>query len=167
MYFVANLFYLAYWYMLQYFSPFYCWMIFHFNAKECSNYHTTIALISVQFSSVTQSCPILCNPMDCSTPVFPAHHQLPEFTQTHVHCVGDAIQPSHPLSSPSPPTFDLYQHQFLKKFWLKSAKNSAFQIDSADINLYDPQGFMFVLFCFCFCFLLSIGNWNLKWFLPL
>ena len=57
----------------------------------------------LQFSSVAQSCPTLYNPMNCSTPGLPAHHQLPEFTQTHVHPVGDAIQPSHPLSSPSPP----------------------------------------------------------------
>ena len=62
-------------------------------------------------SSVTQSCPILHDPMDCSTPGLPVHHQLLEFTQTHVHWVGDAIQPSHPLSSPSPPTFNLSQHQ--------------------------------------------------------
>ena len=58
---------------------------------------------SVQFSSVTQSCPTLCDPMNHSTPGLPVHHQLPEFTQTHVHQVRDAIQPSHPLSSPSPP----------------------------------------------------------------
>ena len=59
----------------------------------------------VQFSSVAQSCPYptLCDPMNRSTPGLPVHHQLPEFTQTHVHRVGDAIQPSHPLSSPSPP----------------------------------------------------------------
>ena len=57
----------------------------------------------VQFSSVTQSCPTLCDPMNRSTPGLPVHHQLSEFTQTHVHRVGDAIQPSHPLSSPSPP----------------------------------------------------------------
>ena len=57
----------------------------------------------LQFSSVTQSCPTLCDPMNCSTPGLPVHHQLPEFTQTHVHRVGDAIQPSHPLSSPFPP----------------------------------------------------------------
>ena len=57
----------------------------------------------VQCSSVTQSCPILCDLMNCSTPGLPVYHQLPEFTQTHVHRVGDAIQPSHPLSSPSPP----------------------------------------------------------------
>ena len=55
-----------------------------------------------QFSSVTQSCLTLCDPMNCSMPGLPVHHQLPEFTQTHVHRVGDAIQPSHPLSSPSP-----------------------------------------------------------------
>ena len=59
--------------------------------------------LSVQFSSVTQLCPTLCNPMNCSTPGFPVHHQHLEFTQTHVHRIGDAIQPSHPLSSPSPP----------------------------------------------------------------
>ena len=57
---------------------------------------------SVQFSSVAQSCPILCDPMNCSMPDLPVHYQLPEFTQTHVHWVSDAIQPSHPLSSPSP-----------------------------------------------------------------
>ena len=58
----------------------------------------------VQFSSVTQSCPTLCNPMNRSTPGLPVHHQLPEFTQSHVHRVSDAIQPPHPLSSPFPPT---------------------------------------------------------------
>ena len=58
---------------------------------------------SVQFSSVAQSCLTLCDPVNCSMPGLPVHHQFPEFTQTHVHRVGDAIQPSHPLSSPSPP----------------------------------------------------------------
>ena len=62
---------------------------------------------SAHFSSVTWLCPTLCNPMDCSTPDLPVHHQLPEFTQTHVHRVGDAIQPSHPLLSPSRPAFNL------------------------------------------------------------
>jgi len=62
-------------------------------------------------SSVTQSCPNLCDLIDCSTPGLPVHHQLPEFTQTHVHWVGDAIQSSHPLSSPSPPAFNLSQHK--------------------------------------------------------
>jgi len=65
------------------------------------------------FSSVHQSCPTLCDPMNCSTPGLPVHHHLPEFTQTHVHWVSDAIQPSHPLSSPSPPAFNLSQHQGL------------------------------------------------------
>ena len=66
-------------------------------------------LVSVQFSSVTQSCLTLCNPMNHSTPGLPVHHQLPEFTQTHQ--VGDAIQPSHPLLSPSPPALNPCQHQ--------------------------------------------------------
>ena len=64
-----------------------------------------------QFSSVTQSCVRLYDPMDCSTPGLPVHHQLQEFTQTYLHWVGDAIQPSHPLSSPSPPALNLSQHQ--------------------------------------------------------
>ena len=74
---------------------------------------------SVWFSSVTQSCPTICNPMDCSTPVFPVHHQLLEPTQTHVHQVSDAIQPSHPLSSPSPLVFNLSQRLGLFK-WVSS-----------------------------------------------
>ena len=68
-------------------------------------------LFYIQFSSVTQSCLTLCDPMNRSTPGLPVHHQLPEFTQTHVHRVGDAIQPSHPLSSPFPPALNLSQHQ--------------------------------------------------------
>src|SRR5574337_1056024 len=65
---------------------------------------------TVQFSSVAQLCPTLCNPMDCSMPGFPVHHQLPELAQTYVHLVSDAIQPSHPLSSPPPLAFSLSQH---------------------------------------------------------
>ena len=82
---------------------------------------------SVQFSSVTQSCPTLCNPMNCSMPGLPVHHQLPEFTQTHVHRVSDAIQPSHPLSSPSllppiPPSIRVFSnestlHMRWPKYW--------------------------------------------------
>ena len=68
---------------------------------------------SVQFNSVAQSHPTLCNPMNRSTPGLPVHHQLPEFTQTHVHRVGDAIQPSHPLSSSSPPALNPSQYQGL------------------------------------------------------
>ena len=74
---------------------------------------------SVQFSSVAQSCPTLCDPMNCSTPGLPVYHQLREFTQTHVHRVGDAIQPSHPLSSPSPPAPNPSQHQSLFQ-WVNS-----------------------------------------------
>ena len=66
-----------------------------------------------KFSSVAQSCPTLCNPMNCSTPGLPVHHQLPEFTQTHVHQVSDATQPSHPLSSPSSPAPNPSQHEGL------------------------------------------------------
>jgi len=77
--------------------------------------HFYLAIGSVQFSSVAQSCPILCDPVNRSTPGLPVHHQLPEFTQTHIHRVGDAIQPSHPLSSPSPPALNLSQHQGLFK----------------------------------------------------
>ena len=68
---------------------------------------------SIQFSSVAQLCPTLCDPMNCSMPGLPVHHQLPEFTQTHVHRVSDAIQPSHPLSSPSHPAPNPSQHQSL------------------------------------------------------
>ena len=68
-----------------------------------------------KFSLVAQSCPTLCNPMNCCIPGLPVHHQLPESTQTHVHWVGDAIQPSHPLLSPSPPALNLSQHQGLFK----------------------------------------------------
>ena len=68
--------------------------------------------LSVQFSSFPRSCLTLCDPMDCSTPGFPVHHQLLELTQTHVHRVSDAIKPSHPLSSPSP-AFNLSRHQGL------------------------------------------------------
>ena len=75
--------------------------------------HPVLSLsILFQFSSVTQSCPTLCDPTDCSTPGFPVHCQLPELAQTHVHRLGDAIQ-YHPLSSPSPPAFNHSQHQGL------------------------------------------------------
>ena len=74
-----------------------------------------------QFSSVAQPCLILCDPLDCSTPGLPVHRLRSEFTQTHVQCVGDAIQPSHPLLSPSPPTFNPSQHQGLFK-WVSSHK---------------------------------------------
>ena len=73
----------------------------------------TELLIVIQFSSVSQSCPTFFDPTDYSRPAFSGHYQLPEPTQTHVHHVGDAIQPSHPLPSPSPPAFNLSQHKGL------------------------------------------------------
>ena len=79
---------------------------------------------SVQFSSVPQSCPTLCDPMNRSTPGLPVHHQLLEFIQTHFHRVSDAIQPSHPLSSPSPPAPDPSQHQSLFQ-WVNSSHEVA------------------------------------------
>ena len=82
------------------------------------------AISSVQFSSVAQSCPTLCNPMNCSMPGLPVHHQLPEFTQTHIRRVNDAIQPSHPLSSPSPPAPNPSQHQSLFQ-WVNSSHEVA------------------------------------------
>ncbi|CAN0413196.1 unnamed protein product [Rangifer tarandus platyrhynchus] len=71
--------------------------------------------LSLQFSSISQSCPTLCNPMSSTTPGLPVQHQLPETTQTHTHRISDAIQPSYPLSSPSPPALNLSQHQSLFK----------------------------------------------------
>jgi len=81
-------------------------------------------LLYTQFSSVAQSCPTLCNPMDYSTPAFPVHHQLPEHTQTHIHWVGDAVQPSHPLLSSSPPAFNPSQYQSLFQ-WVSSLHQEA------------------------------------------
>ena len=85
--------------------------------------------LSVQFTSVAQSCPTLCDPMDCSMPGLPVHHQLPEVIQTHVHWVRDAIQPSHPLSSPSPLAFNLSHHQGLFQ-WVSSSHQVAKVLES-------------------------------------
>ena len=74
--------------------------------------------------SVAKLCLTLCDPMDCSTPGFPILHHLPEFAQTHVHWISDAIQPSHPLASPSPPAFKLFQHQGLCQ-WVSSSHQVA------------------------------------------
>ena len=101
-------------YFLDYFLTFF--LLFGVNAN--------LGYLYFQFSAVAQSCPTLCDPMDCSTPGLPVHHQLPEFTQTHFHWVGDTIQPSHPLSSPSPPAFGLSLHQCLFK-WVSSSHQVA------------------------------------------
>ena len=97
-------------------------LFFHVEQKEgeiVQRIEKTRVKCGIQFSLVIQSYPNLCDPMDCSTPGLPVHHQLPEFAQTHVHWVGEAIQPSHPLWSPSPPGFNLFQwvsssHQLAK-----------------------------------------------------
>ena len=81
------------------------WILYHLSHQESPG--------KDKFSSVTKSCPTLCNPMDCSMPGFPVRHQLLELAQTRVHRVGDAIKPSYPLMFPSPPAFDLPQHQGL------------------------------------------------------
>ena len=120
--------------------------------KECSSFKCTAKwfiyiityvcvciylYLSQSVSSVTQSCLTLCDPMDCSTTGLPVHHQLPELAQTHVHWVGDAIQPSHPLSSPSLPAFNLSQHQGLFQ-WVGSlhqvAKVLEFQLQHSSFQ---------------------------------
>ena len=92
-----------------------------------------------RFNSIAQSCPTLCNSMNCSTPGCPIHHQLLELTQTHIHWISDAIQPSHPLSSPSLPPFNLSQHQGLFK-WVSSshqvAKLLELQLQHIPSNVY-------------------------------
>ena len=88
------------------------YFVINHNGKEYDKVSVQFSCFSsVQFSSVTQSCPTLCEPMNCSTPGLPVHHQLPELTQTHVCQVSDSIQPSHPLSCPSPPAPNPSQHQ--------------------------------------------------------
>ena len=82
-------------------------------SKKVSLQILELIFSSVQFNSVAQSCPTLCDPMNHSTPGLPVHHQLPEITQTHIHRVSDAMQPSHPLLSPSPPAPNLSQHKGL------------------------------------------------------
>ena len=108
--------------------PMSCWKIqINFNFFGLPYVYGCIHMyiyISVQFNSVTQSCLTLCDPMDCSTPGFPVHHQFPELAQIHVHWVSDANQPSHPLSSPSPPAFNLSQHQGLFQ-WVSSSHQVA------------------------------------------
>ena len=94
-----------------------------------------------QFSSVTQSCPTPCDPMDCSMPGFPVHHQLPELAQTHIHGVSDAIQPSQPLLSPSPPNFNLSQSgSFLMSQFFASGGQSIGASASASVLPMNIQG---------------------------
>ena len=95
------------------------------NTGHQRNMHIPVVFkTTVQFSSVVHLCPTLCDPMNCITPGLPVHHQLPDFTQTHVHQFGDAIQPSHPLSSPSPPAPNPSQQQSLFQ-WVNSSHEVA------------------------------------------
>ena len=123
--FVCHVWMLAQWPLsesLQFLLSFY-WC--HPGLYCAVNYHSVInSLVVNQFSWVAQLCPTLCDPIDCITPGLPVHHQLPELTQTHVHWVGDAIQLSHLLSSPSPPAFNLSQHHGLFK-WVSSSHQVA------------------------------------------
>ena len=111
------------------------------------------------FSSVAQSCLTLCDLTNCSTPGLPVHHQLPEPTQTHVHWVSDAFQPSHPLSSPSPPAFNLSQLQGLFK-WVSSSyqvtKVLEFQLQHQPFwcwgKVYDDLNWIFSWICYDYYF---------------
>ena len=105
----------------------------------------TLSHCNTQFSSVAQSCLTLCDPMDCTAPGFPIHHQLPELTQTHVHWVGDASQPSHPLSAPSPPAFNLSQHQGLFQ-WVSSSHQVAKTLRMIEITLKIDQPVLSISF---------------------
>ena len=105
--------------------------LFNYWGLWCHNMYNLITISSIQFSSLAQSHPTLCDPMNRSTPGLPVHHQLLEFTQTHVHRVRDAIQLSHPLSSPSPPAPNPSQHQSLLQWvmrWHEVAKVLEFQL---------------------------------------
>ena len=115
------------------------------HARQSAGYKDVQGIVLISrgwnpFSSVTQSYLTDCDPMDCSTAGLPVLHQLPEFTQTHVHWAGDAIQPSHPLSSPSLPTFNLPQHQILFK-WV----SSLYQVDKVLEFQLQHQSFQWIL----------------------
>ena len=113
---------------------------------------------SVQFTSVALLCLTLCDPLDSSTPGLPVHHELLKFTQTHVHRVGDAFQPSHPLLSPSPPSLNLSQHQGLSfpvsQFFPSVSQILEFLLQHQSFQLLGESVISLVLFC---------HNKNLKW----
>ena len=100
------------------------WLSTHARIYMCVCMCVCVCVYISSVQLVAQSCLTLCNPIDCSTPGLPVHHQLPEPAHTHVHRVGDAIQPYHPLSSPSPPAFNLSQHQGLIQ-WVSSSRQVA------------------------------------------
>ena len=129
--------------------PFWKWMacrhLFRHSDTQNLPLQNLILIIWVVCCLVIQSCLTLCDPMNCSTPGFSVHHCLPEFAQTHVHRVGDAIQPSHPLLYPSPAVFSLSQHQGL------------FQCKSKDLKFYLPFFFLNVHYhCLVWYLIISI-----------
>ena len=135
-------------------SEYYHALFLFLQMRKLSKSHTLWlynSRIWTQFSSVSQLCLTLCNPMDYSMPGLPVHHQLLELAQTHVHQVGDAIPPSHPLSSPSPPAFNISQHQGVFQ-WVSSshqmAKVLAFQLQHQPMNIQDwfPLGLTGLIF---------------------
>ena len=119
--------------------------IIHYHRNANQNHNEVPSHASQnQFSSVAQSCPTLCNPMNCSTPAFPVHHQLPELAQTHVHGVGDAIQPSHPPLSPSP-AFSLSQHHSNELvLCIRWPKYCSFRISPSVCHHYLIKYFLFI-----------------------
>ena len=134
-----------------------------------------------QFSWVAQSCPTLCKPMNRSRPGLPVHHQLPEFTQTHIHCVSDAIQPSHPLSSPSPPAPILIVLPFPECHIVGIIQYVAFSVwflSVSDANLKSFHVFSWLNSLFLFScwvtkhslevpqFIYSFTYWRTPWLLP-
>ena len=119
----------------------------------------------VQFSSVTQSCPTLCDPMNRSMPGFLVHHQLLEFTQTHVHWVGDAIQPSHPVFSPSPPAPNPSQHQSFPMSQLFARGGQSIAVSVLPMNTQDwsPLGWTGWISLQSKGLSRVIGNWIIYW----
>ena len=118
----------------------------------------------IQFSSVTQLCPTVCDHMDCSTPGFPVHHQLPELAQIHVHWIGDAIQPSHPLLSPSPPSFNIFpaSGSFALSQFFASGGQSIGVSASASVSELQHQSFQWIWPCGQ-CYVNIVGSphwWN-------
>ena len=129
--------------LLKLCGSFSCWFLYILCCNSGLRKHRLFKLLSsVQFSSVAQSCLTLCDPMNRSTPGLPDHHQLLESTQTHVHQVGDAIQPSHPLSSPPPPTPNPSQHQGLFQ-WV----NSSHQVAKVLEFQLQHQSFLWIFRC--------------------
>ena len=115
----------TFWCQLQFFWPSHSFTFTQFKSSTVNEGFICLFFIAIfQFSSVAQSCPTLCDPIDCSTPGFHVHHQLVKLAQTHVYWAGDAIQSSHPLSSPSPLAFSLAQHQGLFK-WVSASHQVA------------------------------------------